>query len=317
MAKIYISYQHNDKLFVGGLAKRLKIASHTVVYDGEILSPGASWRAALEQGLKSAEVFIVVISGTTTQSSHVLAEIGAARAYAAESNRMLLIPVVIDEGSLPPSLHDIMAIIQPDRSLEEICPRIEAAISAFIGRRAALDVEASKVAEKLNTNAADYIKVALDSLGGLEWRDRILGYIWYGLGFASLVLGVGVALFGLDSLNSGKSPSVELILVAALKTLLIVGLLGACAKYAFSLGKSYASEALKCSDRIHAIRFGEFYLRAFGERTQWTELKEVFQHWNIDRNSSFSSMDVSSFDPKLIESMIDLAKVMAPKASTK
>jgi len=109
----------------------------------------------------------------------------------------------------------------------------------------------------------------------------------------------------------------ESLILAALKALLVIGLLGACAKYAFSLGKSYASEALKCSDRIHAIRFGEFYLRAFGEKTQWSELKEVFQHWNIDRSSSFSTLDASSFDPKFIESMIEFAKLFSSKSSSK
>ena len=78
----------------------------------------------------------------------------------------------------------------------------------------------------------------------------------------------------------------------------------------FSLGKSYSSESLKSSDRIHAIRFGEFYLRAFGDKTKWEELKEVFQHWNIDRNSSFASLDVSQFDPKILESLTDLIKVV-------
>jgi len=92
---------------------------------------------------------------------------------------------------------------------------------------------------------------------------------------------------------------------------------GACAKYAFSLGKSYSSESLKSSDRIHAIRFGEFYLRAFGDKTKWGELKEVFQHWNIDRNSSFASLDVSQFDPKIVESMMDLIKVVGGKRDDK
>jgi hypothetical protein len=61
----------------------------------------------------------------------------------------------------------------------------------------------------------------------------------------------------------------------------------------------------------------QFYLRAFGEKTQWAELKEVFQHWNIDRNSSFSTLDASSFDPKFIESMIEFAKLFQSKAASK
>lgn len=312
MAKIYISYQRADQPFVIELAKRLKTAGHALVYDIDTLSPGADWRATLDQGLKSAEVFVVVISASTAQSQYVLAEIGAARAYAAESGRMLIVPVIIDDSRPPLALQAIHAIIQPDKNIDKISQSIEVAISAFVGRRAAREAEASAVAQKIQTDAADYIKIAIDSLAHLEGRDRKLSYLWYLLGFLSLLLGIGFALRGLAAASQPTILPAESLILAALKALLVIGLLGACAKYAFSLGKSYASEALKCSDRIHAIRFGEFYLRAFGEKTQWAELKEVFQHWNIDRSSSFSALDASSFDPRFIESIIEFVKMLPP-----
>ncbi len=58
-------------------------------------------------------------------------------------------------------------------------------------------------------------------------------------------------------------------------------------------------------------------LPAFGAKTKWEELKEVFQHWNIDRSSSFSSLDSSSFDPKVVESLIELARILSPKNPSK
>lgn len=317
MANIYISYQRSDQSFVTTLAQRLKSEGHNLGYDIDTLSAGTDWRSALDQRLKSAEVFIVVISENTTQSQYVLTEVGAARAYASESGRMLIVPLIIDHSPPPLALQDIHAIIQPDKNLDEICQKIETAVSVFIGRRAAIEIEASEVAQKLQTNAADYIKIAIDSLAGLEVRDRRLGYLWYSLGFLSLLIGIGFGLLGLASASEQTALPSQNLVLAALKALLVIGLLGACAKYAFTLGKSYASEALKCSDRIHAIRFGEFYLRAFGEKTQWTELKEVFQHWNIDRSSSFSGMDASSFDPKFIESIVEFAKLFPSRSVNK
>lgn len=317
MAKVYISYQRDDQAFVMTLAQRLKDTGHTLAYDVDTLSAGTDWRSALDLGLKTSEVFIVVISESTARSQYVLAEVGAARAYALESGRMLLVPVIIDNSPPPLSIQDIHAIIQPDKDLNEIVPKIEAAISSFIGRRAALDAAASEVAEKIQSNAADYIKVAIDSLAALEVRDRVLSYIWYALGFVSLVTGIAFALWNLTLASQQTGLQTESLVLVALKALVVIGLLGACAKYAFSLGKSYSSEALKSSDRIHAIRFGEFYLRAFGDKTKWEELKEVFQHWNIDRSSSFSALDPSAFDPKLIESMVDLAKMLSGKKAGK
>lgn len=308
MAKIYISYQRDDQAFAMDLAQRLKAAGHELTFDVEALSPGTEWRSTLDQGLRSSEVFIVVVSKSTPRSQYVLAEIGAARAYSLESGRMMIVPIIIDDVPVPLSLQDIHSLVQPDRSLDQILPKIESAISAFIGRRAAKQVEATEAAEKIQSNAADYIRVAIESLARLEARDRWLGYLWYALGFASLVVGIGFSLWSLSLASQQGSMQTDSLILVAMKALLVIGLLGACAKYAFSLGKSYASEALKCSDRMHAIRFGEFYLRAFGDKTRWEELKEVFQHWNIDRASTFSTLDTSSFDPKLLESLLELLK---------
>ena len=122
---------------------------------------------------------------------------------------------------------------------------------------------------------------------------------------------------GLSQVGQQTNLATESIILVALKTIVVIGLLSACAKYAFVLGKSYSSESLKSSDRIHAIRFGEFYLRAFGDKTRWDELKEVFQHWNIDRNSSFSTLDVSQFDPKIVESLLDVARLVSGRKNVK
>ena len=71
------------------------------------------------------------------------------------------------------------------------------------------------------------------------------------------------------------------------------------------------NEAFKNSDRMHAISFGEFYLNAFSERTNWEELKEVFQHWNMDKNSSFASQSAKDFDPQFFEKVIETFKILS------
>ena len=259
----------------------------------------------------------MVVSQNTQYSQYVLSEVGAARAYALESGRMLLIPLIIDNTPPPLSIQDLHAIIQRDGDLSVIAPKIEVAISAFMGRRAAMEAAASEATEKIQSNAASYIKSALDSLQKLEIRDRTISYLWYVVGFFALILGIGFALYGLTMASQQASLSTENLLLLSLKALVVIGLLGACAKYAFSLGKSYSGEALKAADRIHAIRFGEFYLRAFGDKTKWADLKEVFQHWNIDRTSAFSSLDASQFDAKIVDSLLELTKFFDQKKDGK
>ena len=84
----------------------------------------------------------------------------------------------------------------------------------------------------------------------------------------------------------------------------------ASSKYAFTLGKSYMNESLKNSNRLHAISFGKFYLQAYGDVVTPEDVKEVFQHWNIDKDSSFKELNSQSFDPRIFESAIEIASVL-------
>ena len=88
-------------------------------------------------------------------------------------------------------------------------------------------------------------------------------------------------------------------------------------KYSFTLGKSYINEALKNADRIHAISFGKFYLDAYGSTAKWEDLKEAFQYWNINSESSFSKLDTNQYDPKFIELVVELSKIISSRTDKK
>ena len=90
-----------------------------------------------------------------------------------------------------------------------------------------------------------------------------------------------------------------------------VGLTLAFSRLSFTLGKAHMVEALRNADRKHAISYGEFYLNAKGKDIDWSELKEAFQHWNIDKGSAFSLQNSDDFDPKLLEKALELAKVLS------
>jgi hypothetical protein len=294
--------------FARQLGERLNSLGNEITVDVESLSVGQDWRTRLSDGLRNAEVFIVLISQSSIRSPSVLQEIGAARAYATESDRMLVIPILIDDISIPSVVQDILVLMAPERNLDEITAKIAASISSFIGRRAANDEKAAEVAKRIETNAASYIEEAVQFQRKAEARNRIGGVVWHIAGFLSLLGGIGFAALALTNPNSNKPTEWADLGIATLKSVIVIGLLAACAKYAFSLGKSYISESLKCSDRIHAIAFGKFYLQAYGEKATWVELKEVFQHWNIDRTSIFSSLDPAQIDPQILSLLGDVMK---------
>ncbi len=133
--------------------------------------------------------------------------------------------------------------------------------------------------------------------------------------FSALVSGIVFAFYGVATLGGTPDRSWIDFAILTLKTVVIIGLLSACAKYGFTLGKSYVSESLKSADRIHAISFGKFFIRVFGAKAKWPELKDAFQHSNINRASTFTSLDTSQFDPKLIESLLELAQLLSGKVS--
>ena len=74
-------------------------------------------------------------------------------------------------------------------------------------------------------------------------------------------------------------------------------------------------EAIRNSDRIHAISFGEFYLNAYGKVATRDEVREVFGKWNIDNGSSFISQSPKDYDPQILENLVLAVEALKDKIS--
>ena len=239
-------------------------------------------------------------------------ELGAARAYVRESGKPIIIPVVLDRVRLPADLSDIQAVVLSGREIEPVIEGVQRALAEQHGRLLAKQEQSAETAQKIADTAPAYIEKAISAQRTLEKDNATLAQIWYGVGFGSLVVGICFIVY---SLHAGATAAIDWVQLVrlVLSNFIIIGFLGACARYAFALGKSYTTEALKASDRIHAISFGQFYLEAFGARAGWSELKEVFAHWNIDRSSNFAAMDVAQIDPQVLTTIAQVAGALAQK----
>jgi hypothetical protein len=274
MAKIFLSYGQPDRDFARSLASKLRSSGHEIVLDVDSLAPGQDWRYVLTQGLRTADALIVLLSEASLASHYVSMEIGLARAYANEAGKPLIIRVVIDNIQIPPPFQDIQILFATDRNIDRIFLEVSRSLALAEAQNAAREKKAEEVAKKIESNASEYIDDAIRVQRRSEAVNGIWGKLWYFVGFLVLLIGIGFALI---SLNARTSDSNWTDLAAVVLTnLIVIGFLGACSRYAFSLGKAYTSESLKASDRIHAIAFGKFYLQAFGEKANWSELKEVF-----------------------------------------
>jgi len=310
MAQIFISYHHADQPIVDDMAELLRSRGHDVVYSGSTLTPGTEWRTAIRKQLAESDVTLAIITPQSIESEWVVAEASAAMAYVTERGRGSVIPVVFDQAVIPQTLREIHAIFAERDKLSESIDLIDNAVTSLLGRQIAKEEQRQSERKKVEATAADYIEKSQDALRSREVTYRRLAYFWYGAAYVALISGVAASIWRANLVHQ-QSGDWQRVVELAIAGVILVGLIIAVAKFSFTLGKSFMVEALRNADRSHAISFGEFYLNAFGEGLDWKEVKEAFQHWNIDRGSSFLSQNTEDFDPKLLETAVELARIMA------
>ena len=309
MSRIYISYSHKDSDYVRRLANAIRVLGHDPFYSEESLTPGQPYQPALSKNLREADGIIFVLSATSLESRYVMTEIGAALGYFEERGRPLLLPVVIDGSALPTQIDHIHAILAQGKSPEDVALDIVGAIERLAGREQAREEKKEEVRTRVETNAAIFIEKSLGELRNRESQYRLWAKIWYAAAYLSLAIGLGTAVWRATTLPGHFSNWFDLAGFFAIG-IVILGMLVAVARFAFMLGKSYMVEALRNSDRIHAISFGEFYLRAFPDQLDWAQVKDAFQHWNIDKGSSFLGQTPQDFDTEVFKTAIAIASVL-------
>lgn len=318
MAKIFLLYSRNDKSFADQLKKGLSSSGHFIIsnYDKGLLS-----NDHFNSLLKDSEVIIPLITEHSIATRHFISELKSSRSYAKRADEALFIPVISSSIGLNEAyeITDSEFFVYTDDTddISTIVSEIDSAISVFFGHLAAKEEEKEKIDKAVQTNLSDFVTEAIGSQQKYEYKYSLAANLWYAIGYASLVIGFITSIYIFRSLINAGSENTSYIRSLSLTFLNVVAvaILAALARYAYSLGKSYMSEALKCSDRIHAIQFGKFYLRAYGEKSSSSEIREVFQHWNIDRTSTFSSLDTSQVDPQIVTMVVEIVSAIAGKKS--
>ena len=156
----------------------------------------------------------------------------------------------------------------------------------------------AEVKTTIESKATEYVNEALTSLEKSERKFQIIGVSWSVFGGLSIVAGLAAALvlFYLGGIDIIQNKDVAWTIIAFYvgKGAVVFGIIFALAKYSMGFANSYMHESLKNAERRHAINFGKFYLSVFGAGSDWSKLKEVFQHWNISGQSAFSANVESS-----------------------
>lgn len=161
---------------------------------------------------------------------------------------------------------------------------------------------------KLEQTSKGYVTDALELLSNKESQFHTMSKIWSGIGAGSLVLGVVffvIVTFKTSAISS-SDVTWQFLVFTLFKGLIAVGLLAGIAKYAYMFSSSYMQESLKNADRRHAINFGKFYLESYGAAANWAEVKEAFEHWNIEGTNAFSRHESKAEESNALEKAIDV-----------
>ncbi len=309
MATVFLSFSNQDRAFAQPLRHALSTLGHKVWSFDEQITPGARWQDAIFDRLKEVDAVAVIVSEASARSGWIHHELGAAVAYARERGRPIIIPIVLGDVQLPANLAQFQGIFVGGEEPEDVARKLAEGLERISGIELAKEERRKEVSKHVESSAADFIQKSLEELRNREQTYQHWAYIWYGLAYITLLATVAFGVWRV--LVKGPSTTDWPALVElAVTGVVVVGLLIALAKYAFSLGKSFMVEALRNADRRHAISFGEFYLRAHGSAVDWAEVKEAFQHWNIDKGSQFIGQQPADLDPQVFSLAIEVAKAV-------
>lgn len=150
-----------------------------------------------------------------------------------------------------------------------------------------------ELSEKISDNLSAYVNDAIKSLDSNKKAFDIKANYWNFYGALSFSIAILVSLASLSFatyylIYSAYKIDWGIYTVLSFKILVLIILLCAFSKYAYGVSKAYVHESLIRIDREHAIRFGEMFLKIYGDRLEQAEVKSVFENWNFSSNSAFN-----------------------------
>lgn len=321
---VFISYSHIDNEFALKLSSALEADGYDVFIDNKI-PIGNNIYKDIGKGIAKADAVIVVISQNSNKSNFVANETISMLSFLDRGKMPLVIPVVLGKDTpLPVDLDRFNYIVVPyeneknndssveynahgakiklDKALEkDAIEKIRLILAAHDEKIKQDEQERKKSEEKVKTGLSKYIDDVFINLKESEKRNKRFAFWLYLISITSLITTIVIAVifFVREKLYTDDIASV---IIYGIVCLFIIIMLISLSKLLFTLAKSFMVEAIRCSDRIHAISFGKFFLDAYGSEASREEVLQAFSSWNIDNGStSFRNQSGDDYDPKLAE----------------
>ncbi len=331
MAVILISSTFNIRNSSIGRFINKNLKEYHSIYNSDTGSRRRFVPQIITEYAELSDMYIIIISPDYTRSSFMMHEFRFLMGLAEKSEHKLFLPIIIGEYDSPPELVEKFYLRSKSYDFidgsDDIIDQINMLISSSHEKSLTLYNEEQKQIDEdrrqrlhIEKNASEYVDDAITQLKEREIDFFKKARHWYRLGYSTLGVGVAATIFfSYVSLLSFPSEKILLSVIAfsTFKNMIIVGVLLVMTRYSISIAKSYMNESLKSSDRIHAISFGKFYLQTYGKTAERDDIKDVFQHWNINGQNSFSAQTDDVINPKIIEMTFDLAKSVVERQCKK
>jgi hypothetical protein len=104
--RVFLSYAKDDSAVVGQVAAALQKTGKDVSLDVWELAPGDSINDRVSLAVHTRDLFLVFLSKASVASHWVQSELGAALAREMNDRAITIIPVLVEECDIPPSLAD-------------------------------------------------------------------------------------------------------------------------------------------------------------------------------------------------------------------
>jgi TIR domain len=315
--KLFLSYSHKDKESVDRIREFLLPHGYLIFSDHNI-KVGEDYSTALFEQMREADYFLLFITEDYLKSRYAISELNRILGYTQNTSSKSAIPILLKETELTATdLSKYIYLNCVGDDAKTASSKIVQAVEQVQGKKEAEKEKIAERVEKINISIVDHIEPILKDLKEREDKLRRRANTWNYLGYIAIILGIlaAVTLVVID-VQFHLDIDWQRIMYLAIKGAILLILLLSSSKYAFTLSKSYMNESLKNADRIHAISFGKFYIKVFEQSISPNDFKEIFQNWNLSKDSSFSSLSTDSYDPKLTESIskiLDTVKDMAKK----
>ena len=125
MPSVFLSYSHNDILFVRELYRRLTRDGVTCFYDEESIEWGANWVLTLENAIDTCDFFVPVLSPAFVRSKWVELERTSALAGDPAGARRKTRPLLLRDCDVPRFLKPIQTVdVSTTALFESTYPKI-------------------------------------------------------------------------------------------------------------------------------------------------------------------------------------------------